>query len=258
MRRTVVMAKHLWHLVTQPCFPNGRGDCLIDAPAPIQDNCFVKEFGHRLLVAVFCLAAARGAAQTPLTNVTFVAFDTETTGFSARSNRLVEIGAVKFQNGEVLSVRSWLINPGVPIPKQVQQVHGITDQMVADAPPFAKIYPEFLAFIGDAVLLAHNARFDVSFMKAEAQRCGRPAPTNIVLDTLRLSRAWFPNLKSYSLGDLTKTLEIQPGTFHRGLADAQYLKGVLEVGIARHPDVTTLERLTNLVGVLRFGAKPAR
>ena len=79
---------------------------------------------------------------TPVTNVIFVAFDTETTGFSLKNDRLVEIGAVKFRgNGEVLAVTNWLINPGMPVPFYATEVNGITTEMVTNAPVFAAVWP---------------------------------------------------------------------------------------------------------------------
>lgn len=206
-----------------------------------------------LFLSMYCLAAANGSAQTPLTNVTFVAFDTETTGLHWKESRCVEIGVVKFRNGELVGTRSWLVNPGMPIPESARNVHGITDAMVTDSPPFRKVYPEFLAFIDDAVLLAHNAPFDMTILEAEAHRCALPVPTNVVLDTLRLSRAWFPDIKTRNLAALVEALKIQPGMFHRGQADAEYLKPILEAGLSQHADVTSLEMLTNVVGVLHFG-----
>ena len=138
-------------------------------------------------------------ANTRFENVTFVVFDTETTGFSPVTDRLVEIGAEKIRGGKVLDSKTWLINPKRYIPTYVQAVHGITPAMVKNAPTFEEVYPEFLAFIEGAVLVAHNAPFDVRFITASARRADMEPPANICLDSLKLFRTWYPNLKSYTL-----------------------------------------------------------
>lgn len=160
---------------------------------------------------------------TLVANVTFVVFDTETTGFSPTKDRIVEIGAVKFRNGQVLEEKSWLVNPGRPIPPWVIDVHGITDEMVKDAPSFKEVYPEFEEFTRGAVLMAHNARFDIAFMAAEMRRAGFVLPNNLVIDSLALFRKWFPASPSHALVDVARYTEIQTDTLHRGLADSMYV-----------------------------------
>lgn len=138
-------------------------------------------------------------ANTKFENITFVVFDTETTGFSPAYDRLVEIGAVKIRNGQVLGEKTWLINPQRSIPYYVQQVHNITPDMVKDKPLFAEVYPEFLEFIDGAVLIAHNAPFDIRMVAAEVERNNLPMPKNAVLDSLALFRNWYPKLKSHTV-----------------------------------------------------------
>lgn len=138
-------------------------------------------------------------ANTKFENITFVVFDTETTGFSPAYDRLVEIGAVKIRNGQVLGEKTWLINPQRSIPYYVQQVHNITPDMVKDKPLFAEVYPEFLEFIDGAVLIAHNAPFDIRMVAAEVARNNLPMPKNAVLDSLALFRNWYPKLKSHTV-----------------------------------------------------------
>ena len=200
------------------------------------------------------LPAVMGSAQ-PVSNLTFVAFDIETTGLSREHARIVEIGAVKFRNGEIVDTRSWLVNPGMPIPEATQWVHGITDDMVADAPSFDEMFPEFAEFIGDAVLLAHNARFDVRIVHAEAVRNNREPPQNVVLDTLALARKCYPEAESYNLEKLMKHLDIPATRFHRGLDDAQYVKDLFVRMTADedHPFEHWLD-----VGGLSFDAKPKK
>jgi DNA polymerase III epsilon subunit family exonuclease len=188
------------------------------------------------------------AAATRLADVTFVAFDTETTGLSPRSNRIVEIGAVRFRNGTVLESRSWLINPGIPIPDAASAIHGITDEMVADRPSFSAVFPQFVRFAGEAVWMAHNAGFDVRFLSAELLRTGTAAPGNTVVDTLKLSRTWFPDAGSYRLGRLLEHLGLAHGGLHRALADAHAAASIVSAGAARMPPDATVGDLLAIAG----------
>lgn len=158
-----------------------------------------------------------------VSNVTFVVFDTETTGFSPTTDRIVELGAVKFRNGEVVEEKSWLINPGRKIPYWATKVHGITDEEVKNEPAFADIYPEFLEFISGSVLIAHNAKFDISFVKAEATRAGRELPANKVIDSLALFRKWYPKSSSHSVAAVAKHAAVRTDTLHRAAADSMYV-----------------------------------
>jgi DNA polymerase III epsilon subunit len=193
---------------------------------------------------------------TYLKNVTFVIFDTETTGFSPVKDRLVEIGAVKVRNGENLGERTWLINPKRYIPYYVQQVHNITPAMVKDKPTFAEIYPEFLEFIDGAVLVAHNAPFDVRFISAEAVRNGFDPPKNAVIDSLVLFRNWFPEARSHSLGDLLPELgiDISGMQAHRATDDSLFVHYVIEKEMQRRSDSPRFGELLQSAGkVHRFG-----
>ena len=176
-------------------------------------------------------------AESPLVKETvFVAFDTETTGFSRDKDRLVEIGAVKFRgDGEVLATTNWLINPQREIPTYATKVHGITTEMAAQAPEFKEIWPEFEAFCGDAVLLAHNAPFDVGFLRAELKRAKIKAPALPVVDTLPLFRKWFPRALSHSLEPLSSYLGVSGDTYHRADADAFHIVNIFNVGMKRRP-----------------------
>lgn len=203
------------------------------------------------------LAAAFTASAEPVTNVTFVSFDVETTALSTRSGRIIEIGAVKFRNGDILERRCWLINPGAPIPENSRRIHGITEEMVANVPPFTAVFPQFADFVKDSTLIAHNAGFDVRFLNAELERTNLPPITNHVLDTLKLARAWFPDAKSYKLQDLIKRLGKDgrdEARFHRALADSRHVaRFFIEETQKKYPN-STLEDLSRLAGgALRLG-----
>ena len=183
------------------------------------------------------LLAGSVFAESPLVKDTvFVAFDTETTGFSQKNDRLVEIGAVKFRgDGDVLATTNWLINPKRAIPTYATQVHGITTEMAAQAPEFREIWPEFEAFCGDAVLLAHNAPFDIGFLRAELHRAQIKAPALPVIDTLPLFRKWFPHALSHSLEKLSTYLKISEEAYHRAEADSFHVINIFNVGMKRRP-----------------------
>jgi DNA polymerase III epsilon subunit family exonuclease len=188
-----------------------------------------------------------------ISNVTFVVYDTETTGFSPKNDRLVELGAVKFRNGKVIDEKTWLINPKRSIPYFVQKVHGITPEMVTKSPTFKEVYPEFEEFIQGCVLIAHNANFDVSFMRAEMTRNGFTPPKNLTIDSLKLFRKWYPDLKSYKLGDLAKYAQVTGGTFHRAEADSLYVFLIFDKELQKRDAKPKLSDIySEADGVLRF------
>ncbi|MDI6774633.1 MAG: 3'-5' exonuclease [Verrucomicrobiota bacterium] len=194
------------------------------------------------------------ANTTPLTNVTFVAFDTETTGLSARNSRAIEIAAVRFRNGVILAATNWLINPGMPIPTNATRVNGITDAMVSNCPPFRAAFPAFAEFARGSVLLAHNARFDAAIIRAELLRNGLEAPPNLVLDTLELSKAWYPAIKSHSLENVVRHIGVDATNFHRAQADSESLARIVMLSFARFLPRGTLgdlKRATPRVFTLR-------
>jgi DNA polymerase III subunit epsilon len=150
-----------------------------------------------------------------------VAVDLETTGLIPGHDRIVEIGAVAFSPaGGVASEYSELVNPGIPIPRAASRVSGITDDMVNGRPAVCAVLPSFLAFLGDAVPVAHNAAFDVGFLAADAARLALAAPSTPVIDTRALARAVAPGRRSYSLEALFRDLGLVAGSAHRALADA--------------------------------------
>ena len=201
------------------------------------------------LLLIFSVSAADSTTVVPapfrlpnpntfLSNVTIVIFDTETTGFSPVHDRLIEIGAVKFRGEEVLGEATWLINPKRSIPWYVQQVHNITPDMVKDKPTFDEIYPEFLEFIDGAILMAHNAPFDIRFIAAEAKHHNMPLPNNGVLDSLALFRSWFPEESSHSLTTLLPNLgiDISHMEAHRATDDSYFVNFVIERELAKRSD----------------------
>src|SRR6187549_1129000 len=159
----------------------------------------------------------------PLSQTTFVTVDLETTGGSPVSSQITEIGAVKTRGGEVIGEFQTLVNPGLPIPPMIVALTGITDAMVVAAPPIEEVLPAFLEFLGDAVLVAHNAPFDTGFLRAACRTHGYQWPGSEVVDTVTLARRATtkdeaPNKKLSTLARVFGT-EVTPN--HRALSDAR-------------------------------------
>ena len=144
----------------------------------------------------------------------FVAFDLETTGLDPKQDRIVEIGAAKFDKKGLVARFSALINPGIPMPHEAGKVNGISDEMLKGKPAVGEVLPDFLGFIENSILAAHNAPFDCGFVNAH---CDLP---NHIADTLVFSREAFPGLRSYSLQNLAAELDIPARNAHRAEDDA--------------------------------------
>ena len=153
-------------------------------------------------------------------NADFVVFDIETTGFSPVNNKIIEIGAVKIRQGEITDRFSVFVNPGVPIPFEIEKLTSINDSMVMDAPPIEVILPQFLDFCRDAVLVAHNANFDMSFIMENAKRQGLSRKFTFV-DTLGIARVLLTHQAKHTLDAVAKTLSISLENHHRAVDDAE-------------------------------------
>jgi DNA polymerase-3 subunit epsilon len=203
------------------------------------------------------VAAARARLRRPWASrhafdaIEFVIVDVETTGWSPEEAGITEIGAVRLSGGQIRAEFSTLVNPGRPIPADIEALTGISDAMVAPAPPAAEALAAFLDFAQGAVLTAHNAPFDISFLAAAGASAGLPGPVpdtvvpdTVVLDTVALARRLLatgglaaddvPNCK---LSTLAAYFGAPPGPQHRALADARatatVLAGELEIFSAR-------------------------
>lgn len=180
-------------------------------------------------------------------NHTCVVFDIETTGFSPIKNRIIEIGAVKVTDGKIVDRFSTFVNPEVPIPYEIENLTGINDDMVLGAPKIEQVLPEFLTFCGDAVMVAHNASFDISFIKANAGRQGLTfEPT--VLDTVALARVLLPNLNRFKLDTVAKELKISLANHHRAVDDAGATAEIFVrfIKMLKERDISDLEHLNEL------------
>jgi len=172
---------------------------------------------------------------TPLSEVTFVVVDLETTGGTPAAAAITEIGAVKVRGGRVLGEFQTLVDPGRPVPPFIAALTGITTSMVAGAPPIAQVLPAFLEFAGGAVLVAHNAPFDIGFLRAAARDLGYPWPGPQVLDTVTLARRCVTRdeVPNHKLGTLAAFFRATVTPDHRALSDARATVDVLHALLGR-------------------------
>ena len=177
----------------------------------------------------------------------YVVFDLETTGFSPETNRIIEIGAVKVQNGKIVDKFSTFVNPQVPIPFRIEQLTSINDSMVIDAPVIADILPEFMKFCEGCVMVAHNADFDMSFIKKNCQRLDIPCKPTIV-DTVALARVLLPNLNRFKLDTVAKALGVSLENHHRAVDDAGCTAEIFVkfIEMLQQRDITTLDGVNEL------------
>ncbi|MEO3939079.1 DEDD exonuclease domain-containing protein [Dermatophilaceae bacterium Soc4.6] len=186
---------------------------------------------------------------TALAGVTFVVVDLETTGGSASASAITEVGAVKVRGGQVLGEFQTLVRPSAPIPAFIQVLTGITDAMVAGAPRIESVLPAFLEFARDTVLVAHNAGFDISFLKAAAAGTGHPWPGFRVVDTVHLARQLVSRdeCRNHKLSSLAVLFGATTTPDHRALHDARATVDVLHGLLERvgNLGVHTLEELSS-------------
>ena len=179
---------------------------------------------------------------------TYVVFDLETTGFSSKNDKIIEIGAVKIQNGVIVDNFSEFVNPRRPIPYKIIELTGINDDMVRDAQSIEDVLPRFLEFIGDSVVVAHNANFDCSFISKNCNDLGLEfSPT--VVDTVPLCRFLYPELKSVKLNLVAKYLGIKLDSHHRAVDDAKATADILVEcfkKIKEELEIETLEQLNKI------------
>lgn len=171
----------------------------------------------------------------PLSRGKYCVFDFETTGLSSRFDHVTEFGGVIVENGRIVDELDLFINPGVKIPEFIVKKTKITDEMVKDAPTEAEAVKTIMDFIGDAVLVSHNATFDVGFLNEMRRKAGMGPIENAYIDTLALSHYLFPERRSHRLGDLSKNLgldDYNDDEAHRANFDANALNSVWQAIIA--------------------------
>lgn len=187
--------------------------------------------------------------------VSFVAFDVETTGLNALTDGIVEVGAVRFDRQGARGVFEQLINPGRPVPPDVSAIHGITDEMVLTAPPIGAALPRLAQFLGDSVLVAHNAPFDIGFLERAFAEGGIRPPKNLVLCTKNLARALFRGLRGYGLSAVARHLGVPLAGHHRALQDAGCCAEIFRRSVGVLPlswDTSVAELVRICGGAYRF------
>jgi DNA polymerase-3 subunit alpha (Gram-positive type) len=193
-----------------------------------------------------------------LAGATYVVYDVETTGLSVTNNKIIEIASVKMVDGKVVEEFAKFINPHEKIPYHISQLTNITDDMVAGAPEESEVIPQFVEWAGDAVLVAHNARFDSGFLQAACKRHGLPEMPNPVLDTLELARLLYPAMKNHRLNTLSDKFKVGLESHHRAIDDSKALGEILTHMLkeADSRNMRVLSQLNDYVGADLTNTRP--
>lgn len=184
-------------------------------------------FGMEANVVNDAVPVVINPTEQTLADATYVVFDIETTGLSVINNKIIELAGVKMQDGKVVDKFETFVNPHEKIPYHISQLTHITDEMVVDAPELEDVLPKFIEFVGNAVLVAHNARFDMGFIQESCKRQGLPVLPNPVLDTLELARVQYPTMKNHRLNTLSDKFKVSLDNHHRAVDDSAALGQVL-------------------------------
>lgn len=179
---------------------------------------------------------------------TFIVFDIETTGLSREKDKITEIGAVKIEKGQITDKFSTFVNPQIPISEEITKLTGITNDMVKDAPDISVVLPQFMDFCKDYVIVAHNAGFDVGFIRHNTKVLGMKPFDNTVLDTLELARTLLPDLKKHKLDIVAEAVGVSLEGHHRAVNDAQATAEIFIkfIDMMKDKDVYTLEDINVL------------
>lgn len=207
-------------------------------------------YGVEANVVNDAIPVVMNAREQSLTGATYIVFDIETTGLSVTANKIIELAAIRWVDGKEAGRFSTFVHPHENIPYHIQQLTNITNEMVQDAPELEPQLKAFIEFIGDDILVAHNARFDIGFMQAACRQFGLPALNNPVLDTLELARLLYPKLKNHRLNTLADKYKVSLENHHRAIDDSLALAGVLNglLNDAMDQGLTTLASLNARVG----------
>lgn len=192
-------------------------------------------YGCELYMIDNDLNAVQNPAEIELDKATYVVFDFETTGLSARYDDIIEFGAIKFSQGNVVKSVDILINPQRKISDKITKLTGINDEMLIGKPTIQEAMKDIRDFIGDSILVSHNAEFDMGFLQVACRKLAQPIFNNPVVDTLPLSRYLFPDARAHRLGALCRNLEIpyDDSKAHRADYDARVLNDVWQAIIAK-------------------------
>lgn len=227
-------------------------ESLVDREDEDNPDAFKVIYGTEAYFVNDMISAVSGKADCELSSSTIVCFDLETTGLSASKEAITEIGAVKIENGCITETFSTFVNPKRPIPQKIIELTGITDAMVKNAPFEDEAVKNFFEFCGkDAVLVAHNAPFDTSFLKAAAVRCGYKYEYTSI-DTVAICRAILKDIKNCKLDTVAKYLRLGSFNHHRACDDAEILSRIFLCLVTRLKDdygITKVQQInTHIAG----------
>ncbi|NLL44684.1 MAG: PolC-type DNA polymerase III [Mollicutes bacterium] len=198
---------------------------------------------------------------THLLDNTYVVFDVETTGFNAGGgDQIIEVGAVKLFNGEIIDTFSELINPGRPLEKRITELTGITDEMLKDKPTEKEVIKRFIEWVGNSPMVAHNAKFDVSFLEMAYQKYNLGTFKNTVIDTLELARTLDTNFNRHSLSAIVKRYDVpfDEESHHRADYDAKatalvFHKMLKKLVDRNYEKISDLEKLVAKDEIFKYG-----
>lgn len=238
---------------------HGGIQCYPDAAKAAKKNGIKMIYGVEANIVNDNVAVVLNPRPEELKTATFIVFDIETTGLSVTQNKIIEIAAVKMVEGKEIDRYATFVNPHERIPYNIQQLTNINDDMVKDAPDVEPVLDDFVRFVGDAVLVAHNARFDFDFVNAKLKELGRPVMTNPVLDTLEMARLLHPSMKNHRLNTLAAKYKVSLENHHRAIDDTLALGQIL-IGLIEDADkqegIVSLERLNDRVGKDLSNSRP--
>ncbi|RAP76224.1 PolC-type DNA polymerase III [Paenibacillus montanisoli] len=237
---------------------HGNVQCYPEAAKAAKKHGVKALFGLEANIVNDAVPMVMNSREESMQSAVYVVFDVETTGLSVVNNKIIELAGVKMHEGKEIGRFSTFINPHEQIPYNIQQLTNITNEMVQDAPELGPKIHEFIEFIGDAVLVAHNARFDMGFIQAACKLHGLPEVKNPVLDTLELARFLHPAMKNHRLNTLADKYKISLENHHRAIDDSIALGGVLFglVNDAAARNITGLHMLNDYVGLDLSNMRP--
>ncbi|MCJ8010642.1 PolC-type DNA polymerase III [Paenibacillus sp. KQZ6P-2] len=238
---------------------HGGVQCYPDAAKAAKKNGIKMIYGVEANVVNDSVPVVLQPQPIELKSATYIVFDIETTGLSITNNKITELAAVKMREGQEIDRYATFVNPHEKIPYHIQQLTNITDEMVKDAPDLEPVLQEFVKFIGDGILVAHNARFDVGFIQASLKEYGMPLLENPALDTLELARLLHPGMKNHRLNTLADKYKVLLESHHRAIDDTLALAGILNGLLAdaeKLKGLTMLDRLNDYVGTDLSNTRP--
>ncbi len=207
---------------------HGVAQSFPEAKKAAKDSDIKVIYGVEAYLAPDNVTSVYDAKDQKIDDVTYCVLDIETTGISRYTEKITEFGIMKVKNGEVIDTFECFVNPEKPITQRFVEVTNIKDDMVKDAETIDKVMPKVIEFVGDGIIVAHNANFDVGFIKYNAEKLGLEF-SNTYIDTLALAKELFPDFKRYKLGIIAEKLGIKVDVAHRALADVETLVAVFNV-----------------------------